>query len=172
MLKLYIDSFKAEKKAGEKKFMARSHLLKICGAGLVVATLSILPLSRPAAADTNGMTEYQKGRHEMGGYGSDVRMGNMAQAQGMMNSGMQSNMMSDQDLKSRWYTAREMYWMGRHEWNGPGLMTGLKTYDNNTMMMQRQSMGNDIIINTTTPGMNNNMPGGMNNTMPGGTMQR
>ena len=51
-------------------------------------------------------------------------------------------------------------------------MTGIRTNDNGTMMMQRQSMGNDIIINTTTPGMNNTMPGGMNNTMPGGTMQR
>ncbi|MGB3204288.1 MAG: hypothetical protein WBB28_04805 [Crinalium sp.] len=150
--------------------MVRSDLLKVCGAGLIVATLAILPLARPAAAQTSGMTEYQKGRHEMGGYGSDVRMGNMAQAQGT--SGMQSNMMSAEDLKSRWYTAQEMYWMGRHEWNGPGMMTGLRTYDNGTMMMQRRTMGNDIIINTTTPGMNNTMPGGMNNTMPGGTMQR
>ncbi len=152
--------------------MVRSDLLKVCGAGLVVATLAILPLARPAAADTSGMTEYQKGRHEMGGYGSDVRMGNMAQAQGMMNSGMQSNMMSAQDMNSRWYSAREMYWMGRHEWSGPGLMTGLRTSDNGTMMMpmmmQRQTTGNDIIINTTTPSQNNTMPGGMNNTMPGG----
>lgn len=157
--------------------MAHSHLLKICGAGLVVATLSILPLVRPAAAQTSGMTEYQRGRHEMGGYGSDVRMGNMAQSQGM-NYGMQSNMMSVQDMNSRWYSAQEMYRMGRHEWMGPGMMTGLRTSDDGTMMMQRQSMGSDIIINTTTPSQNNTTtPGmntttpGMNTTTPGGTMQ-
>ena len=98
--------------------MIRSNLLKVCGAGLVVATLAILPLARPAAAQSSEMTQYQKGRHEMGGYGSNVQMGNMMQAQGMMNSGMQSNMMSVQDMNSRWYTAQEMYRMGRHEWKG------------------------------------------------------
>ncbi|AFZ14471.1 hypothetical protein Cri9333_3656 [Crinalium epipsammum PCC 9333] len=153
--------------------MARSHLLKICGAGLVVATLSILPLARPAAADTSGMTQYQKGRHEMGGYGSNVQVGNMMQAQGM-NSGMQSNMMSVQDMNNRWYSASEMYRMGRHEWSGSGMMTGLRTYDNGSMMMQRQSTGSDIIINTTTPSQNNTTTPGMNmnTTTPGGTMQR
>ena len=175
MLKLSIDSFKAGIKGGAE-VMVRSGLLKVCGAGLVVASLGILPLARPAAAQSSGMTDYQKGRHEMGGYGSDVRMGNMAQAQGT--SGMQSNMMSVQDMNNRWYSAQEMYRMGRHEWKGPGMMTGLRNSDNGTMMMQRQSTGSEVIINTTTPSQNNTTTPGMNTTTPGtntttpgGTMQ-
>jgi hypothetical protein len=106
--------------------MQRSRLSKVFGAGIAVASLAALPLATPASAASESMSNYQMERHASGDQGT------MTLAQGVTATSTGSS------LDGRWLTTMEFQQMGRHAWQGNGMMTQLRNADM-SMMYQRQS---------------------------------
>lgn len=104
--------------------MKGSYLTKIFGAGVILASLAVLPVAKPVhAADTNknGFTQYQLERHSMGEHG------------GMMTADMDSR---NACYGGNWMSAQEMYVYDRHARGEQMIVTSERT----AQMMQGNNM--------------------------------